>query len=182
MVYEFRLWNGISSNSIRGERETDQRQHLLYQGVRLYQYVTMPFGLCNAAATFQRIIEKVLVGLQWNILAIYLDDIIVFSRTFDLHIKHLETVIERLQKSGLRLNALKCQFYRKEVVLFLGYIVTQNRIKPDSSKTEAVMSIPSPSNISDLRKFLGFTSYFRKFVKDYATIAKPLYSLTKKNC
>ena len=90
-------------------------------------------------------------------------------------------MIERLQKSGLRLNAKKCQFFRKEV-LFLGYIVTQNGIKPDSLKIEAVMSIPSPSNISDQRKFLGFTSYFWKFVKDYATIAKQLYSLTNKNC
>ena len=80
----------------------------------LYQYVTMPFRLCNAAATFQNIIENVLVGLQWNILALYLDDIIVFSRTFDLHIKHLETVFERLENSGLRLNAKK--FFHKEVV------------------------------------------------------------------
>ena len=146
----------------------------------LYQYVTMPFGLCNAPATFQRIIEKVLIGLQWNILALYLDDIIVFSKSFDLHIKHLETVFERLQMSGLKLNAKKCQFFRKEVT-FLGHIVTQDGIKPDTSKTEAVSSIPTPTNISELRKFLGFTSYFRKFVKDYATIAKPLYNLTKKS-
>ena len=120
-----------------------------------------------------------LVGLQWNILALYLHDIIVFSRTFDLNIVHIETVFERLENSGLRLNAKKCQFFCKEVV-FLGHIVTQNGVKPDSSKIEAVTSIPSPSNISDLRKFLGFAPYFWKFVKDDATIAKPLYNLTKK--
>lgn len=146
----------------------------------LYQYVTMPFGLCNAPATFQRIIEKVLVGLQWHILVLYLDDIVVFSKTVDQHITDLETVLGRLEQSGLKLKAKKCQFFSKEVTI-LGHTVSQNGIKPDLTMIEAVKRIPRPTNNSELRKFLGFTSYFRKFVKDYATIAKPLYNLTRES-
>ena len=146
----------------------------------LYQYVTMPFGLCNAPATFQRIIEKVLVGLQWHILVLYLDDIVVFSKTVDQHITDLETVLGRLEQSGLKLKTKKCQFFSKEVTI-LGHTVSQNGIKPDLTKIEAVKRIPRPTNNSELRKFLGFTSYFRKFVKDYATIAKPLYNLTRES-
>ncbi|MCW4334348.1 MAG: RNase H-like domain-containing protein, partial [Candidatus Thiodiazotropha endolucinida] len=119
------------------------------------------------------------VGLQWNILVLYLDDIIVFSKTFDEHMAHLETVFERLEQSGLKLKAKKCYFFSKEVT-FLGHTVSENGIKPDFSKIEAVKCIHRPTNVTELRKFLGFTSYFRKFVKDYATIAKPLYNLTKK--
>ena len=146
----------------------------------LYQYVTMPFGLCNAPATFQRIIEKVLVGLQWHILVLYLDDIVVFSKLVDQHITDLETVLGRLEQSGLKLKTKKCQFFSKEVTI-LGHTVSQNGIKPDLTKIEAVKRIPRPTNNSELRKFLGFTSYFRKFVKDYATIAKPLYNLTRES-
>ena len=132
--------------------EVSDRRKTVFDTPRegLYQYVTMPFGLCNATATFQRIIEKVLAGLRWHILVLYLDDIIVFSKTFDQHITNLETVFEKLEQTGLKLKARKCQFFTKEVTI-LGHTVSQNGIKPDLIKIEAVRRIPRPTNFSDLR-------------------------------
>ncbi|MCG8109893.1 MAG: hypothetical protein JAZ10_03920, partial [Candidatus Thiodiazotropha endolucinida] len=146
----------------------------------LYQYVTMPFGLCNAPATFQRLIERTLAGLQWYIVVLYLDDIIVFSKTFDGHIDHLKQVFARLTEAGLKLKAKKCIFFKHETS-FLGHVVSKEGIKPDPAKINAVRGIQSPRTATDLRSFLGLTSYYRKFVKDYAKLAKPLYELIRPN-
>lgn len=134
----------------------------------LFQYVTMAFGLYNATATFQRIIEKVFVGLQWHNSVLY--DIVVFGKAVDQHITDIETVLGRLEQSGLKLKSKKCQFLSKKVTS-LERTVSQDGIKPDHMKIEAVKRIPRPANNSELRKFLGFTWYFRKFVKNQATIA-----------
>ena len=144
----------------------------------LYQYVTMPFGLCNAPATFQRLIERTLAGIQWYIAVLYLDDIIVFSKTFDGQLDNLRRVFERLTEAGLLLKAKKCVFFRHETS-FLGHIVSKEGVKPDPAKITAVMDIQMPKTVTELRSFLGLTSYYRKFVKDYAKVAKPLYDLTR---
>ena len=144
----------------------------------LYQYVTMPFGLCNAPATFQRLIERTLAGLQWYIAVLYLDDIIVFSKTFDGQLDNLRRVFERLTEAGLLLKAKKFVFFRHETS-FLGHIVSKEGVKPDPAKITAVMDIQMPKTVTELRSFLGLTSYYRKFVKDYAKVAKPLYDLTR---
>ena len=146
----------------------------------LYQYVTMPFGLCNAPATFQRLMERALTGLQWYIAVLYLDDVIVFSKTFESHIDHLDKVFSRLTEAGLKLKAKKCVFLQHETS-FLGHIVSKEGIKPDPTKIAAVKKIQRPQTVIELRSFLGLTSYYRKFVKDYAKVAKPLYDLTKLN-
>ena len=109
----------------------------------LYQYVTMPFGISNAPATFQRLIEWTLAGLQWYIAVLYLNDIIVFSKTFDGHIDHLKQVFARLTEAGLKLKAKKCIFFQHETS-FLGHIVSKEGIKPDPAKINAVMGIQSP--------------------------------------
>ena len=139
----------------------------------------MPFGLCNAASTFERIIEKALAGLQWQIAVLYLDDIVVFGKSFDDHFVNLEKVLSRLSVAGLKLKPKKCHFLQKEIS-FLGHIVSKSGIKTDPEKIKAVKSMPRPNTVTQMRSFLGLTSYYRKFIKDYSKIAKPLFDLTKK--
>lgn len=146
----------------------------------LYQYKVMPFGLCNAPATFQRVIEQALSGLQWHITVLYLDDITVYSQTFDEHLKNLGLVFDRLNAANLKLKAKKCNFFRKEVT-FLGHVISERGVKTDPSKTAAVENWMTPTNISGLRSFLGLASYYRRFIKDFAKVAKCLHELTSKN-
>lgn len=103
----------------------------------LFQYTVMPFGLCNAPATFQRIIKKTLSGLQWKIAVLYLDDIVVFGKNFEEHISNLEKVVDRLDEMNLKIKAKKCSFFKPEVQ-FLGHVVTANGIKTDPVKTEVI--------------------------------------------
>ena len=146
----------------------------------LYQYNVMPFGLCNAPATFQRVIEQALSGLQWHITVLYLDDIIVYSHTFVEHLKNLKTVFDRLDSANLKLKAKKSKFFRKEVT-FLGHVISEKGVKTDSSKTDTVNNWTTPTNVSELRSFLGLVSYYRRFIKDFAKIARCLHELTSKN-
>ena len=143
----------------------------------LYQYTVMSFGLCNAPATFQRIIEKALCGLQWQIAVLYLDDIIVYSSTFDEHLRHLGMVFDRLDEANLKLKAKKCNFFCKEVA-FLGYMVSKDGVKTDPAKITAIANFKVPTTVTELRSFLGLASYYRRYVKNFALIAKCLYELT----
>lgn len=139
----------------------------------------MPFGLCNAPATFERLMEIVLAGLNWQICLIYLDDIIVHGRTFDEMLVNLDKVFSRLQKAGLKLKARKCHLFAQEVEN-LGHIISAKGIKTDPKKTQAVNAWPIPKNTTDLRAFLGLCCYYRKFIFEFSDIAKPLHQLTEK--
>ena len=103
----------------------------------LYEFRTMPFGLCNVPSTFQRLMELVLAGLRWEIYLAYLDDIVIFGSTFKEHLERLRTVLDRLRASGLRLKPSKCQLFRREV-RFLGHVVTKDGVAADPEKTESV--------------------------------------------
>ena len=122
--------------------------------------------------------ERTLAGLQWHIAVLYLDDIIVSSKTFKGQIDHLSKVFPKLTKAGLKLKFKKWVFFQHETS-FQGHRVSKEGIKPDPAKIGAVKDIPSPRTVTELRSFLGLTSYYRKYVKDYAKIAKPLYDLTR---
>ena len=139
----------------------------------------MPFGLTNAPATFQRLMECVLAGLTEEQCLIYLDDIVVFSRTFEEHIERLGNVFQALRQAGLTLKLSKCAFARREVK-YLGHIVSAAGVRPDPTKIEAVLTYPVPSNVKELRQFLGLTNYYRRFVVDYSKIAGPLHKLLTK--
>ena len=119
----------------------------------LYQYTSMPFGLCNVASTFQRIIEAALNGLQWHIAVLYLDDIIVLGNNFDDHLNNLSKIMDRLNMAGLKLKPKKCTFFRTEIQ-FLGHIVSRNGVKTDPKKVEAVSNIKVPLNVKELKSFL----------------------------
>ena len=140
----------------------------------------MPFGLCNTPATFQRIMQRVLTGLEYKSCFIYLDDVLVASKTFRDHLTHLCEVFDRLRSSNLRLKPRKCELIRDKVP-FLGHVVYTQGIEPDPAKTEKIKNYPTPTDVTEVRRFLGLASYYRRFVPKFASIAAPMHSLTKKN-
>ena len=146
----------------------------------LYEFVRMPFGLCNAPATFQRLMQVVLAGLEWSSCFVYIDDILVASRSFEEHLSHIKEVFSRLRKAGLCLKPKKCSFLCDQVV-YLGHVISKKGIAPDPAKVQKVRDFPAPTDVSKLRQFLGLASYYRRFVPAFAKIAAPLHSLTKKS-
>ena len=144
----------------------------------LYQFTVMPFGLTNAPATFQRLMELVLGGLKWSCSLVYLDDIIVYSPTFSSHLKYLESVLKQIQASGLSLHLSKCQFCKTKL-RYLGHVVSQAGIEPDSERIRTVRDYLVPTRLKEIRTFLGITGYYRRFIKNYATIAEPLIALLR---
>ena len=146
----------------------------------LYEWNVMPFGLTNAPATFQRLMEKVLSGLQWKICALYIDDVIVMSNSIEQGIERLDIVLGRLSAAGLKLKPSKCDLMKRSVT-FLGHVVDENGIHTDPAKVEKIANWPTPTDLSSVRSFLGLASYYRKFVKSFASIASPLTELSKKN-
>ena len=130
-----------------------------------FAFRVMPFGLCNAPATFQRLMDCVMKGLNYEVCLVYLDDIILFSATIDEHLARLSVLLGRLRKANLKLKPSKCHLLKRSVE-FLGYIVSGEGISTDPKKTEAVRQWPVPRNIRDVRGFVGLCSYYRKFVPD----------------
>ena len=145
----------------------------------LFEFKVMPFGLCNAPATFERLMETVLAGLNWRICLIYLDDIIVIGRTFEDMIKNLDQVLQKLHDAGLKLKPRKCQLFAKQVE-FLGHVISNCGIQTDPKKTNVVRDWPQPTKLHDVRSFIGFCSYYRRFIPKFAELAKPLHKLTEK--
>ena len=145
----------------------------------LMEFVTMPFGLATATATFQRAMEIALAGLQWTSCLIYLDDVIVFGKTFQEHLRRLELVLGRILSSGLKLKPSKCHLFQEEVA-FLGHIVGADGVKPDPDNLVRVANWPRPMNVTEVRSFVGLATYYRRFVKSFADVAAPLTDLTKK--
>ncbi|KAI4890648.1 hypothetical protein NFI96_026380, partial [Prochilodus magdalenae] len=133
----------------------------------LFQFKVLPFGLCNAPAMFQRVMNTVLAGLIYKCCAVYLDDIVIASPTFKQHLLDLREVFLRLEKAGLTLKPGKCQFCWNELK-FLGYKVSPDGILLDSDKIDAVLKFPVPTDVKQVRQFLGLTSYYRRFIHNYA--------------
>ena len=143
-----------------------------------WEYLRMPMGLAGACSSFQRMVESVMDTLNLEACLLYLDDIIVASSTYEEHMDKLERVLARIWESGLKLKPSKCSFIQQEIK-YLGCIVSGDGVKADPDKIASVRQWPVPHNYVQLRKFLGFSGYFRKFIKDYARIAKPLHDLLK---
>lgn len=145
----------------------------------LYEFVRMPFGLKNAPATFQRIMDHVLRGLIGKCCLVYMDDIIVFSTSLQEHLENLRKIFNALRKANLKIQLDKSEFLRKEVS-FLGHIVTDQGVKPNPNKIEAIQKWPLPKNQKELKGFLGILGYYRRFIRDFARITKPLTAQLRK--
>lgn len=144
-----------------------------------FEFTRMPFGLKNAPATFQRAMNNVLAGYIGYICFVYLDDIIVIGNDLTSHLKNLDTVLKRLASFNLKIQIDKCEFLKRETE-FLGHLITQHGIKPNPDKIKKILDWKLPSNQHEIKRFLGLAGYYRKFVKDYAKITRPLSKCLKK--
>ena len=138
----------------------------------------LPFGLKNAPAVFQRLMQTVLGDLHLKGVVVYLDDIIIYSKTVQEHFELLREVFRRLREAGLKLSGPKCHFFMPSIKV-LGHIVSADGIACDTEKISAVKSWPEPTDVKELQRFLGFTGFYRRFIQDYAKIAKPLTNLLR---
>ena len=145
----------------------------------LFQFRVMPFGLCNAPATFERLMDRALCGMRWSRCLVYLDDVISFGKSVPEAIWRLEEVLARLSDFGLQLKAKKCTFMQTEVG-FLGHIVGRSGLACDPNKLSVVRDWHEPTKLKGVCQFIGFVGYYRRFVKDFAKLADPLVSLTRK--
>src|SRR5277367_1039545 len=143
----------------------------------LYQFTRMAFGLRTAPSTFSRLINAALHGLLYKICLVYLDDIIIPSSNFQETLSRLRQVFLRLRQAGLKLKPSKCVLFKREVK-FLGHVVNSKGISTDKDKTIKVENWPTPTNGDEVLSFLGLTGYYRRFVKDYAKLAHPLYQVS----
>jgi hypothetical protein len=144
-----------------------------------YEYLRLPMGLRNSAATFQRMVDGVLRGLKPTQCLVYLDDVVVFGASIEEHAERLRNVLDRLREAKLSLKLEKCHFAR-ERVKYLGHVIDRKGVSPDPEKVQAVMSYPAPNNIKEVQSFLGLANYYRRFIGDYAMTARPLTRLLKK--
>ena len=160
--------------------ETDKHKTAFVTHKGLFQFKVLPFGLTNAPATFERLMELILRGLQWERCLVYLDDIISFGKNFQDCLDNLSLVFQKLRSAQLKLKPSKCSLFQ-ERVKFLGHIVSPDGIECDPEKICDVDKWPVPKNVTDVRSFLGLASYYRRFIPCFAQLASPLTSLTKKN-
>ena len=159
--------------------EEDRSKTAFITKYGLFEYSVMPFGLCNAPSTFQRCMELVFRGLQWNFLLVYLDDIIVLASNFEEHLARLEEVFKRLFQSGLKMKPSKCELFRTEV-LFLGHVVNQDGLQPNPKIIEKVLTWKEPCCVKEVQSYLGLCSYYRQYIQNFSHVAAPLTKLTKK--
>ena len=142
-----------------------------------YEFTVMPFGLTSAPATCQTFMNNVLREFLDDFVLVYLDDIMIFSRTEEEHLRHVQLVLQKLANADLYMKASKCKF-AKTSTTFLGFSITHAGISVDPKKIEAILNWSPPTTITEVRAFLGFTGFYRRFVRNYATIAAPLTALT----
>ena len=154
----------------------DQHKTAFITPFGLYEYTRMPFGLCNAPATFQRMINATMSPYIFRILICYLDDLLVYSKDFNRHVAALETVFQRLREINVRLKPSKCEFAMSEVT-FLGHQLSANGIGTDDSKIEAIRDWKTPETLQQVRSFLGLAGYYRRYVINFSVLAKPLTDL-----
>ena len=149
----------------------------------LYEFRVMPFGLTNAPAVFQRLMQRVLHGLNPeggpDFVSVFIDDMLIWSKTLEGHLIHLHQVIERILWADLKLKPTKCFFIRREVE-HLGHVLTPHGLTTSPRLVQSVSKFPEPQNVREVRQFIGLSSYYRRFIPHFSRIAQPLHQLTRK--
>uniref|UniRef100_A0A8C6VZ26 Gypsy retrotransposon integrase-like protein 1 n=1 Tax=Nothobranchius furzeri TaxID=105023 RepID=A0A8C6VZ26_NOTFU len=158
-------------------REGDEWKTAFKTPLGHFEYLVMPFGLTNAPAVFQSLVNSVLGDYINKFVTVYLDDILIFSRSLTEHRQHVRAVLQRLLENRLYVKAEKCEFHVSSVK-FLGFVLESGRLKTDPDKIEAVRTWPTPETRKQLQRFLGFANFYRRFIKNYSQIASPLTQLT----
>ncbi len=148
-------------------------------GLGLYEFVRCPQGIQQMPSLFQNMMDIILAGLKYKIAMGFIDDFIIFSKTFDDHIKHIDIVFGRFRSAGLKFKLKKCHFACKRVE-FLGHVITPEGLLVNEAKIQNVRDAKDPTTVTQVQAFLGLTGYYRNFVQDYARVAKPLIDLTQK--
>eukprot|EP00833_Pecoramyces_ruminatium_P012026 jgi/Orpsp1_1/1186058/evm.model.c7180000096669.1 len=161
-------------------REGDEYKTAFRTKFGHFEYLVMPFGLTNAPATFQAFINSVLRPYLDNFVILYLDDILVFSKDLEEHHKHVRMVLEKLIENNLYAKLEKCEF-DKDKVEFLGYVISGKGVETDPKKIKSIVEWPTPICVKDVQRFVGLCNYYRRFVENFAQVAKPLHNLMKKN-
>jgi hypothetical protein len=162
------------------EESSQEKTAFVIPGGGHFEFLRMPFGLTNAVPTFQRLMSVVLEGLLPLRCLVYLDDVLVIGRSFEQHLENLEAVLEAISKAGLKVKPSKCHFAQSSVD-FLSFIISDSGLAPDCKKVEAISRYPTPKNLTELRRFLGMASYYRRFISGFSDIASPLNRLTQKD-
>ena len=139
----------------------------------MYEFLGIPYGLCNAPATFQRLMQNCLGELNLTYALVYLEDVIMYSKMEEDHLRWLQAVFERFYEHRLKLKPSKCRFLRKQIT-FLGHEVSADGMKPSNLNLKGIAEMAPPANYMEVRHFLRMTRFFRRFIKNYARIAKPL--------
>jgi len=158
----------------------DDRQYTAFTAgcLGFYEWTRMPMGLVNSAATFQRVMEQVMGSLNLKTCLLYLDDIIIFSNTWETHLQRLDQALSRLEEAGLKLKPSKCCLFQREIK-YLGHILSEKGIATDPAKIEKVMNWPIPTDRKQLHRYLAFCGYYRRFIKNFSQLAFPLQKLLR---
>ena len=141
-----------------------------------YEYICIPFRLTNTPTTFQRLMESCLGEFHLQYCIIYLDDIIIFSKTPEEHLHQLRLVFQKISEAGLKLKPSKCEFYKTRLE-YLGHTMSEKGVETNSKKIQVIWDWPHLTNITETHSFLGLCNYYQKFIKDYTKITQPLYKL-----
>ena len=160
--------------------EKDKQKTSFTCSLGTFEYNVMPFGLKNAPATFQRLMNDLLREYLYEFTVVYLDDIMIYSKTFEDHLKHLERILTILKEANLMIKLKKCKFCEQEIE-YLGHIAGKDGLKPDPKKIEKIKNLKPPTNLKEVQSIMGLCQYYRTFVQDFSKIAKPIYQLTQKD-
>ena len=161
-------------------REGDEWKIAFKTNEGLYEWMIMPFGLSNAPSTFMRLVNEVLKEFIGKFVIVYLDDILVYNRSKEEHVRHLNYVLQRLQEEKLLLNLKKCSFMKEELV-YLGFVVSADGLKIDLGKIKAIIEWPSPKSVFEVRSFHGLSSFYRKFIRNFSKINASIIDTIKKD-
>ena len=160
--------------------ESSKEKAAIITQTGIYEFQTMPFGLAGAPATFQSLMMKVLKGVAWKFALCYVDDVIIYSKTFDEHLNHISEVFDRIRQARLKLSPNKCSF-AKSKLRYLGHVISKSGIEADQNKVEKVRNLVPPKDQKGVKSLLGLTNYYKKFILGYSKICAPLFVLLKKD-